>query len=67
LAHAEELVQLVEKGYEAWNAGDRGWLLDRMSKEDDQCTRVHEHYGRDAAPSAVRGDRETEAEAAAEY
>jgi ketosteroid isomerase-like protein len=30
---ASELVQLVEKGYEAWNAGDRGWVLDHMSED----------------------------------
>jgi uncharacterized protein len=30
---ASELVQLVEKGYEAWNSGDRGWVLDHMSEE----------------------------------
>jgi ketosteroid isomerase-like protein len=30
---SEELVQLVEKGYRAWNAGDRGWVLDHMSPD----------------------------------
>src|SRR5262245_45445502 len=24
---SEELVKLVEKGYEAWNSGDRKWVL----------------------------------------
>jgi ketosteroid isomerase-like protein len=28
-----ELVQLVQKGYEAWNNGDRGWVLDHMSPD----------------------------------
>ncbi len=28
-----ELVQLVEKGYEAWNAGDRSWVLEHMSED----------------------------------
>jgi uncharacterized protein len=30
---SEELVQLVEKGYEAWNAGDRAWVLEHMSED----------------------------------
>jgi uncharacterized protein len=33
-----ELVQLVEKGYAAWNAGDRGWVLDHMSPEIEWIT-----------------------------
>jgi ketosteroid isomerase-like protein len=28
-----ELVQLVQKGYEAWNKGDRGWVLEHMSED----------------------------------
>ena len=35
---SKELVQLVEKGYEAWNAGDRGWVLDHMSEEVEWIT-----------------------------
>jgi ketosteroid isomerase-like protein len=35
---SEELVQLVEKGYEAWNKGDRAWVLDHMSKDIDWIT-----------------------------
>ena len=35
---SEELVQLVEKGYEAWNAGDRGWVLDHMSEDVEWIT-----------------------------
>jgi len=30
---SKELVQLVQRGYEAWNAGDRGWVLDHMSED----------------------------------
>jgi ketosteroid isomerase-like protein len=140
-----ELVQLVQKGYEAWNNGDRGWVLDHMSPdvrwitpaddpdpgtyeglqgveqywsqwraavgqlnfqieemidagqsvvvvarrqgrgehsgleisdrviqvyhfdEDAKCTEVHEYYDRDAALSALRGERpQQEADPAAE-
>ena len=28
-----ELVQLVQDGYEAWNAGDRSWVLEHMSED----------------------------------
>jgi ketosteroid isomerase-like protein len=35
---ASELVQLVEKGYEAWNSGDRGWVLDHMSEKVEWIT-----------------------------
>jgi ketosteroid isomerase-like protein len=28
----------VEKGYEAWNAGDRGWVLDHMSEDVEWIT-----------------------------
>jgi ketosteroid isomerase-like protein len=28
-----ELVQLVRQGYDAWNAGDRGWVLEHMSPD----------------------------------
>jgi uncharacterized protein len=35
---ASELVQLVEKGYEAWNSGDRGWVLDHMSEDIEWVT-----------------------------
>ncbi|HKH22146.1 MAG TPA: nuclear transport factor 2 family protein [Solirubrobacterales bacterium] len=30
---SEELVKLVEKGYEAWNEGDRGWVLEHMDPD----------------------------------
>jgi ketosteroid isomerase-like protein len=33
-----ELVKLVEKGYEAWNSGDRGWVLDHMSEDVEWIT-----------------------------
>jgi ketosteroid isomerase-like protein len=130
-----ELVQLVKQGYDAWNSGDRGWVLEHMTEDvrwitppddpdpgtyeglagverywsqwraavgqlnfaieeildagqavvvmarrqgrgehsglqvsdrviqvfhfndADKCTEVHEYYDRDAALSAVRGDR----------
>ncbi len=35
---SEELVQLVEKGYEAWNSGDRGWVLDHMTEDVEWIT-----------------------------
>jgi ketosteroid isomerase-like protein len=35
---SEELVQLVEKGYDAWNSGDRTWVLDHMSPEVEWIT-----------------------------
>ena len=30
---SEEHVKLVERGYEAWNSGDRGWVLEHMSED----------------------------------
>jgi uncharacterized protein len=33
-----DLVQLVEKGYEAWNSGDRRWVLDHMSADIEWVT-----------------------------
>ena len=35
---SEELVQLVEKGYGAWNSGDRTWVLDHMSEDVEWIT-----------------------------
>jgi uncharacterized protein len=35
---SEELVKLVEKGYEAWNSGDRNWVLDHMSPDVEWIT-----------------------------
>ena len=35
---SEELVQLVEKGYEAWNSGDRDWVLDHMAEDVEWIT-----------------------------
>ena len=35
---SKEHVQLVEKGYEAWNSGDRGWVLDHMSPDVEWIT-----------------------------
>jgi len=35
---SEELVQLVEKGYDAWNSGDRGWVLEHMSESVEWIT-----------------------------
>ena len=29
---ASPLVQLVQQGYESWNSGDRGWVLEHMSE-----------------------------------
>jgi ketosteroid isomerase-like protein len=30
---SRELVQLVQDGYAAWNAGDRSWVLEHMSED----------------------------------
>jgi ketosteroid isomerase-like protein len=30
---SRELVQLVRQGYDAWNKGDRGWVLEHMSED----------------------------------
>jgi ketosteroid isomerase-like protein len=35
---SEELVKLVEQGYEAWNSGDRAWVLEHMSPEIEWIT-----------------------------
>lgn len=35
---SDQLVQLVKRGYEAWNAGDRGWVLDHMSEDVEWIT-----------------------------
>ncbi len=35
---SEELVQLVEKGYDAWNSGDRDWVLEHMSPDVEWIT-----------------------------
>ena len=34
----KELVQLVENGYEAWNSGDRTWVLEHMSPDVEWIT-----------------------------
>lgn len=47
---SEELVQLVEKGYEAWNSGDRGWVLDHMAEDVEWIT-----PGDDPDPGTYRG------------
>jgi ketosteroid isomerase-like protein len=35
---SEDLVQLVEKGYEAWNSGDRSWVLRHMAEDVEWIT-----------------------------
>jgi ketosteroid isomerase-like protein len=35
---SEELVQLVKKGYDAWNSGDRNWVLDHMAEDVEWIT-----------------------------
>jgi uncharacterized protein len=47
---SEELVQLVEKGYEAWNSGDRGWVLEHMAEDVEWITPVD-----DPDPGTYRG------------
>ena len=52
---SKELVQLVEKGYHAWNEGDRGWVLDHMSEDVEWITPED-----DPDPSTYRGHRGVE-------
>jgi ketosteroid isomerase-like protein len=52
---ATDLVQLVEKGYEAWNSGDRGWVLDHMSEDIEWVTPSD-----DPDPETYRGYRGVE-------
>jgi uncharacterized protein len=52
---SEELLQLVQKGYEAWNAGDRGWVLEHMSEDIEWIT-----PGDDPDPGTYRGLRGVE-------
>jgi uncharacterized protein len=35
---SEDLVHLVQKGYDAWNSGDRGWVLDHMAEDVEWIT-----------------------------
>jgi ketosteroid isomerase-like protein len=35
---SEELVKLVERGYEAWNSGDRRWVLEHMAEDVEWIT-----------------------------
>ncbi len=50
---SQERVELVRKGYEAWNSGDRSWVLDHMSEdvewispaEDPDPDTYHGHSG----------------------
>ena len=49
---SREKVELVKKGYEAWNAGDRQWVLDHMSPDVEWTTPPDDpdpatHHGHD--------------------
>jgi uncharacterized protein len=35
---SEQIVELVRRGYEAWNSGDRSWVLDHMSPDVEWIT-----------------------------
>jgi ketosteroid isomerase-like protein len=35
---SEELVNLVRRGYEAWNSGDREWVLEHMAEDVEWIT-----------------------------
>jgi ketosteroid isomerase-like protein len=35
---SKDLVQLVEQGYEAWNSGDRRWVLEHMAEDVEWIT-----------------------------
>ena len=56
--NVEELIQLVEKGYEAWNSGDRGWVLDHMS-ENIEWIPLRLRIRIPAPTEAMRGSRST--------
>ena len=47
---ASPLVQLVQQGYEAWNSGDRGWVLEHMSEDVEWIT-----PGEDPDPGTYHG------------
>jgi uncharacterized protein len=47
---SKELVQLVKQGYDAWNQGDRGWVLDHMSENVEWVTPEN-----DPDPGTYRG------------
>jgi ketosteroid isomerase-like protein len=52
---ASPLVQLVQQGYEAWNSGDRGWVLEHMSPDVEWITPTD-----DPDPGVYRGYRGVE-------
>ena len=52
---ASPLVQLVQQGYEAWNSGDRGWVLEHMSADVEWITPTD-----DPDPGVYRGHRGVE-------
>ena len=35
---SKERVELVKRGYEAWNSGDRSWVLEHMSEDVEWIT-----------------------------
>lgn len=35
---SQERLELVRKGYEAWNSGDRSWVLEHMSEDIEWVT-----------------------------
>jgi ketosteroid isomerase-like protein len=51
-----ERVQLVKEGYDAWNAGDRGWVLRHMSPDAEWITPPE-----DPEPGHYRGHEEIQA------
>ena len=47
---SESLVELVRRGYESWNRGDRQWVLDHMSRNVEWITPPE-----DPEPGTYRG------------
>ena len=52
---ASPLVQLVQQGYEAWNSGDRSWVLEHMSTDVEWITPTD-----DPDPGVYHGHRGVE-------
>jgi ketosteroid isomerase-like protein len=47
---SEKLVELVRRGYDAWNKGDRSWVLEHMSEDVEWITPPE-----DPDPATYRG------------
>lgn len=52
---SSERVELVKRGYEAWNTGDRSWVLEHMAEDVEWVTPPE-----DPDPGTYRGHRGVE-------